>query len=125
MVAKAAVPHFAGSNSMLIYHADATGCSFDGVNYTPDATGAFDVPQEALEALQCMGFTTQAPIAEADAVPVVALTGNPAKWTNDVLASEATRLGLDATLARPALIKAVAEARKAEADAACVEAEAE
>lgn len=114
---------------MLIYHADATGCSFDGANYTPDATGAFDVPQEALEALQCMGFTTQAPIAEADAVPVVApvvaLTGNPAKWTNDVLASEATRLGLDATLARPALIKAVAEARKAEADAAFAEAEAE
>jgi hypothetical protein len=110
---------------MLIYHADATGCSFDGVNYEPDATGAFDVPQEALEALQCMGFTTLAPKAEADAAPVVALTGNPAKWTNDVLAAEATRLGLDATLARPALIKAVAEARKAEADAACAEAETE
>ena len=108
---------------MKVFHADATGCSFDGVNYEPDATGAFDVPQEALPALHCMGFTTLAPEPEAKNETV--LTGNPAKWTNDVLAAEATRLGLDATLARPALIKAVAEARKAEADAACAEAETE
>jgi len=108
---------------MNVFHADATGCSFDGVSYEPDENGAFDVPQEAIPALQCMGFTTEAP--KVDTAPVTVLTGNPAKWTNDVLAAEATRLGLDTTLARPALVKEVAAARKAEADAAYTEAEAE
>lgn len=106
-----------------VFHKDATGCSFGGENYEPDDTGAFNVPVEAIPVLKCMGFTTEAP--EADAAPAVTLTGNPAKWTKDVLISEAVRLGLDTAIDRPSLVKQVAAARKAEADAAYTEAEAE
>jgi hypothetical protein len=106
-----------------VYCKGATGCSWNGVSYEADADGACDVPPEAAADLASHGFTTEVPAAP-EATEAV-LTGNPAKWTNDVLAAEAVRLGLDATLARPALIKAVAEGRKAEADAACAEAETE
>jgi hypothetical protein len=107
---------------MKLYSKDATGCSWNGESYEPDADGAVDVPEAAAADLACHGFTTDAPAKAEQEAP---LTGNPAKWSNDILASEAARLGIDTTLPRPALVKQVATARKAEADDAYTEAEAE
>lgn len=35
---------------------NVTGCSFDAVEYTVDAEGMVDVPDEAVEALAAFGF---------------------------------------------------------------------
>jgi hypothetical protein len=107
---------------MKVYCKGATGCSWNGESFEADADGACDVPAEAAVDLAAHGFSTEPPAVEQVAAP---LTGNPAKWTKDVLTAEAVRLGLDTTQDRPSLVKEVAAARKAEADAAYTEAEAE
>jgi hypothetical protein len=109
---------------MKLYHKDGGGCSWGGETFTPDADGAVDVPNEAIADLASHGFTTTAPAPAVVAESAPTPTGNPAKWTKEVLTAEAVRLGLDATQDRPALVKEVAAARKAEADEAYTEAEA-
>jgi hypothetical protein len=108
---------------MKLYHKDGAGCSWGGETFVPDADGAIDVPVEAVADLASHGFSGVAPEKPEPADPVV--SGNPARWTKDVLAAEAERLGIDPTLERKQLLKLVAEARKAEADVAAAEAEKE
>jgi hypothetical protein len=111
---------------MKLYHEDATGCSYDGASYERDATGAFDVPDEAAVVLLAHGFSTVDPGGSKPIIITVAgepLTGNPAKWTKEILTAEAVRLGIDPEQARAVVVRAVAEARKVEADAAATEAE--
>src|SRR5580700_11091146 len=94
---------------MKLYHKDAASCSWNGETFEVDADGAVDVPEAAVADLACHGFGSVPP---AKPEQPATLIGNPAKWTKDVLIAEAQRLGLDATLDRPALVKQVAAARK-------------
>jgi hypothetical protein len=75
---------------MKLYHENATGCSYDGVNYDPDVTGAFDVPEEAVADLASHGFTTD-PGTEAAEAPAK-VTGRKAK------AAKATDPGTEAAV---------------------------
>jgi hypothetical protein len=110
-----------------LYHKDATGCSWNGETFERQEDGSFEVPNEAAADLAIHGFTATAPVVATvqTVTETVALSGNPAKWTKDQLAAEALRLGIDATQDRSTLLKLVAAARKAEADAALDEAEKE
>ncbi len=104
---------------MRIFHNDpgVVSCSFNGETIERAEDGSFEVSDAAAVELAAHGFTTVPP----EVKPVEIPSGNPAKWTKDVLLAEASRLGVDSTLARGELLKAIAEARKAEADAAAVE----
>jgi predicted nucleic acid-binding Zn-ribbon protein len=107
---------------MKLYHHDATSCNWDGETYEPGEDGAFEVPAEAVAALASHGFTTDSPAPSAPtAVPA---SGNPAQWTKEILEAEAARLGVNPALVRVEMIKAVAAARKAEAEKASADADA-
>lgn len=106
------------SETVKLWHPTAASCSWAGVQIDRNEDGTFEVPPEAVGELSHHGFTDvpAAPLA-GPAIP----TGNPAKWTKDVLEAEAVRLGIDPALRRSDLLKAVAKARKDEADAADAE----
>lgn len=109
-----------------------TSVSHGGEAYDADERGVFDVPEKAAAELQAHGLipgepkpvTPQAPAApSAPPAPGVPPTGNPAQWKAEVLEAEAKRLGVDTTQARTEVVKAVAAARRAEAEKAAAEAE--
>jgi len=89
-----------------------TSLSWRGQGYTADENGVFDVPEEALPDLAPFGLIPGEP---TPATSTGAPNGNPSQWTTEALQAEALRLGVDATLPRPDLIKAVAQAIKAQA----------
>jgi len=109
-----------------------TSVSFDGEAFDADERGIFDVPEKAAAELMAHGLipgepkpvTPQVPAAPpAPPAPGVPPTGNPAQWKAETLEAEAKRLEIDPTLPRPELVKAVATARRAEAEKAAAEAE--
>lgn len=119
---------------MKMHHPEnqVTSVSFDGETFDADERGVFDVPEKAAADLQAHGLvpgepkpvTPQVPAAPpAPPAPGVPPTGNPAQWKAETLEAEAKRLEIDPTLPRPELVKAVATARRAEAEKAASEAE--
>lgn len=101
-----------------LYHPSLNGVTVDGVEIEKDKKGAFEVPQEHVaHCVEVFGMTDVAP-SSAPAGPVEFIPdGNPAQWKKDVLVAEAARLKVDTDLPRPEMLAAVAEARKAEAEA--------
>ena len=106
-----------------------TSVSHGGEAYDADERGVFDVPETAANDLMAHGLIPGEPKAVAPGTPApppapgVPPTGNPAQWKAEVLEAEAKRLGVDTTQARTEVVKAVAAARRAEAEKAAAEAE--
>ena len=97
-----------------LFRKDTAGCSVDGVNYEPDANGAFLVAPEHVAQLMDMGFGSESPLAAENP-----RKSNPALMTTEALQDEAKELGIPSfgDLARGALVSAVASARKAKVEA--------
>lgn len=106
-----------------------TSVSHGGEAYDADERGVFDVPEKAAVELMAHGLIPGEPKAVAPQTPQlppapgVPPTGNPAQWKAEVLEAEAKRLGIDPAQARTEVVKAVAAARREEAEKAAAEAE--
>ena len=107
----------------ILVHQFATGLNLSGIQIDAQEDGTFEVPDELVGEAVAIGCTS--PPAPAPGAPPAALTppnGNIAQWKAEVLDAEAKRLGVDLTLNRTEMVKAVAAARRIEAEKAEIEA---
>lgn len=104
---------------MKFHHPDITSASHEGETFEADEHGVIDAPAEAAEAFAAFGLLPWKESKMPSSPPPNAPLGNNvAQWPKDVLEGEAKRLNVDTTLPRLEMVKAVAAARKAEAEAA-------
>lgn len=104
---------------MKFHHPDITSASHEGETFEADEHGIIDAPAEAAESFAAFGLLPlkepKLPSSPASNAP---LGNNVAQWPKEVLEAEAKRLNIDTSLPRVEMVKAVAIARKAEAEAA-------
>jgi hypothetical protein len=98
---------------MHCYHPQntASGISWGGQQFEPDANGVFDVPEAAAADLAAFGIVPGDPAPAEPAEVTVPIS----QWKNVDLLAKAAELGLqlDPAIKRPDLIQAVAAALKA------------
>jgi hypothetical protein len=106
---------------MKFHHLNITSVSHEGETFEADEHGIIDAPAGAAEAFAAFGLLPwkESKVSGSHAPNVPAPLGNNvAQWPKDVLEGEAKRLNIDTTLPRLEMVKAVAAARKTEAEAA-------